>query len=518
MSSNLRLNLLAVVIAVGFLVLLSRLCYIQASSAEPIREDFLQHQTAFTTIPAWRGPINDAQNRALASSLPVRTVSVYLREFNPDNAHDAALQLSPLINVPVDSLEQKLSSGRSGQIVLAHDVDFDNAQMAALLRIPGIKFDQEFKRIYPGGSLACHLLGRISRDEKSAEGLEFSWNDCLRGTPGKRSWPTTGRRQMLGADGVETVDPTPGDTLTLTIDLGIQNILEEELANTVLKFAPKAASAVVLDPNTGDVLAAANYPNFDPNDFSDSIPDARRNRLITDIYEPGSTFKSFILSLAIDQGAVTPATKFDCEKGVWIVGKRHLHDAEPMGILSVADILAHSSNIGAAKTALRWGNVTESDLLNSREPASRARIMNLATKMRTGLNGFGFGDKTGIDLMGEVPGLFHEPKDWTRDSVMSVAMGHEIGVTAMQLANAYCTVVNGGHLLKPHVILRRTKADGSVGYERQVEVRGSPISEATSNTMRMLLRGVVDHGTGAGCEYPGLLMGGKTGTAQKLNP
>ncbi len=518
LASAWRLHLMVAALAVGFLALLGRLCYIQASSAKEIREDFHIHQEAHCTMAAPRGAITDAFDHPLACSLPVRTVSVFMREFNPADAHEAAEKLAPLLKGPAADLEAKFSSGRSGQIVLAHDVDYDDAQMAELLHIPGIKFDEAFERVYPGGPMLCHILGRISPDETAAEGLELTWNDCLKGTPGEEYWDTTGRRQMLGADPVANRPAVPGDTLTLTIDIGIQTILEEELHDMVLKFNPKGASAIVMDPNTGDVLAAANFPDFDPNHFADSIPDARRNRLITDVYEPGSTFKSFIISLAIDQNAVTPATRFDCEDGVWIVGHRRLHDAEKLGVLSVADILADSSNIGAAKTALHWCGVNEYDLLHHLEPASRDRILAMAKRMDAGLNSFGFGEKTGIDLAGEVPGILHPPEKWTRDSCLSVPFGQEVGVTALQLADAYCAVVNGGHLLTPHVILRRTHGDGSLAYERQVEVRGNPIREATSETMRQLLRGVVEHGTAKAVEFPGLLMGGKTGTAQKVMP
>lgn len=518
MVNSVRIHLLALAIAVGFLVLLGRLCYIQAASATPIKDDFERHQRAWRLLPAQRGPITDRFGRPLASSLPVRTVEVYLPEFNRENATQAAADLAPLLNVPAATLEEKFTSGRSGQIVLAHDVDFDKAQMAAILRIPGIKFTSAFKRVYPGGPMLCHILGRVSRDEQSLEGLEYTWNDCLQGKPGRREWYTTGRRQMLGAEPVSTVPAMPGSTVTLTIDLGIQTIVEEEMARMVEKFHPEAASAIVMDPNTGDVLAAANYPNFDPNDFGDSIPEARRNRVITDVYEPGSTFKTFILALALDQGAATPTSKFDCEKGLWVVGRRHLHDTHPYGMLSVADILGHSSNIGAAKVALHWGGVTEYDLLHSREPASRARIFNQATRMYNGLTAFGFGRQSNIDLMGEVSGIFHEPKAWTRDSLLSVAMGHEISVTALQLANGYCAVVNGGNLLVPHVILRRTDGVGQLEFERSVEVQAHPISPKTSATMRQLLRGVVEHGTAASADFPGLLLAGKTGTSQKVNP
>jgi cell division protein FtsI (penicillin-binding protein 3) len=296
-------------------------------------------------------------------------------------------------------------------------------------------------------------------------------------------------------EGASQPIPRQGARLELTIDAALQEVVEAELEAAVTARQAAAGVAVVMDPSTGEILALANVPSFNPNSVGASTAERWRNRVITDSYEPGSTFKGILAAAAIEAGAIHPQDRIYCEGGHYAVGNRVVHDHEPYGWLTFADVIKHSSNIGAAKTGERLG----------------------AQRFATAITAFGFGEPTGIDLPGESPGLVRPLRKSSRITLATTSFGQGIAVTPLQLLRAYAAIANGGKLLRPYVVRRVVAADGSILHENKPQVVGQPIAAATARIVTQLLRGVVDGGTGTQARIDGIPVAGKTGTAQKVD-
>jgi cell division protein FtsI (penicillin-binding protein 3) len=390
-------------------------------------------------------------------------------------------------------LDRRLKDGRPVRFVwlrrLATD---DDAAAVRALKLPGVNILTEFDRRYPRSTALAHVLGTVDVDDRGGEGLEKALDRVLIGVGHVSEVEVDGRRRKLEYPG-----PSEGGAdVTLTIDGRFQGVVEEELDAACGQFHPTWATVVALDPRTGAVLAMACRPGFDANDPSPKgmaakqAADARRNRSLTDPFEPGSTFKPFVVAAALEEGLATPAATFDCEMGLWKYGSRTLHDHHPFGILSVTDVVARSSNIGAIKIGMKLG----------RERTHRY------------LRAFGFGDKTGIDLPGEGVGIVHPLSKWSSYSMSSLPMGHEIGVTSIQLASAMGALANGGRLMKPHVV----KRIGDGPETAPAEIR-RVVSGKTADQMRAILAEVMKSGTGRDIKVDGLTLAGKTGTTQKVD-
>jgi cell division protein FtsI (penicillin-binding protein 3) len=323
--------------------------------------------------------------------------------------------------------------------------------------------------------------------------VERAANAFLAGQKGSRVVPVDARRRPLdGAD----AEPAGAD-IVLTVDLAFQRIVEEELDAACAESRPRWAVAVALEPGTGAVLAMAVRPGFDPNDPGAAPADARRNRGVTDPYEPGSTLKPFLAAWALDQGLATPETRYDCENGLWKHGPRLLHDHHPYGILTLAEVIKHSSNIGAAKLgALSLGR----------------------DRLYEGLRRFGFGERTGTDLPAEDAGSLKPPARWDRYTVTSIPIGHEISVTPLQLAAAMSAIANGGTLYRPFVVRRALAADGTLLAENGPFPVRRVVGERAAWQMIAILKEVVAGGTGRRAQVPGVAVAGKTGTTQKVDP
>lgn len=363
-------------------------------------------------------------------------------------------------------------------------------------------------RVYPNGSLAAHVLGFVGTDELSVDGqavletsgrdgIELSVNSALSGVPGWRVTETDRRRQELASLRDQDVPPRDGFNVELTIDSVIQHIVETALTNAMEKHAPISITGLVLRPQTGEILALATLPNFDPNNPGASLADARRNRVISDIMEPGSTFKIVVVSGALNDGVVRLNDTFDCDHGHFAYAGRILHDHEPFDLLTAESIITKSSNIGAAKIGLRLGD---------------DRLYDYAWD-------FGFGQCTGIPLPGEVPGILHPVRDWSKVSIVQIPMGQGVAVTRLQMAMAMCAIANNGRLMQPMLVKRLVDRNGNVVAQYEPQMVRQVISPATARLMVEALETVpTPEGTAPEAAMANYTAAGKTGTAQKAGP
>ena len=488
----------------GFILLLygglcARLAQIQVCQGRAWTQRFDDQKVVRESVPAMRGSISDATNLPLAFCIPRDTIIADLKLLGDREA--AAQALSPLLKMPARLLADKMSHNDRRVIYLARNVDPEIADKIRALKIKGIGFEDEFRRVYPQGPLACHLVGWAGVDG-GMEGIEMELDEILRGTPGYLHYYRDAARRLIalndGAIGPgDSHPPRDGLAVTLTLDARFQQAAEEALARIHEEYQPKSATCIVMDVSNGAILAMACTPQFDPNLPAKAAPDARRNRITGDIYEPGSTFKVFPAAMALERKLWRRDEIVNCENGAWHLGYRVLHDSHAYGALTFDDVIAKSSNIGAAKIAMRLG----------------------VEGLFSTVTAFGFGTRTGINLPGEAKGLLRARKVWTDDSVKSVAMGHEIGVTPMQLAAAYAAVVNGGVLYRPKVVQRIVNEQGDELYTLHAQATRRVISEQTSQQMREILARVVQPGgTGTKAFCAEWAIGGKTGTTKKIDP
>ena len=364
------------------------------------------------------------------------------------------------------------------------------------MKIKGLIFEEVPIRNYPKGVLGAHVIGFANHEGVGSAGIEQKMNSYLQGTAGRLVSLKDGRRREIYSRRTVHDEPQPGADVYLTIDQQVQHFAEKALDELVAKYQPKGAWAIVQNVRTGEILAMASWPTFNLNRFGAAPAEWIRNRTIHYTYEPGSVMKAVVIASALDAGVINIRDRFDCENGRWMYGGKALHDSHGEGLLSVADILKKSSNIGAAKIALRMGN----------------------EKLYQGLRSFGFGSRTGLDLPGEEGGILWNPKRWSKISPTRLAMGHEINVTAMQMLSALSAIANDGVRLRPLIIRRVVDATGKTIFEPLPEELGCPIRPETAVKMRRLLARVTQPGgTGTKAALHGYLVAGKTGTAQKVN-
>jgi cell division protein FtsI (penicillin-binding protein 3) len=363
------------------------------------------------------------------------------------------------------------------------------------LNLKGIYFQKENQRIYPKRDLAAHVLGFVDLDEKGLGGIEYELDGQVRGKSEKVVVMADARQRWF--DGSEAQRERAADVI-LTLDERVQYIAERELAAAIAKTHAIAGTAIVMNPNTGEILALANWPKFNPNAANEASAEARMNRAVTALYEPGSTFKLITLAAAFDQGITKPQEVFDCENGAVYVAGHRIRDHKPFGLLTVSDILAQSSDVGAIKIALRLG----------------------APKFYDYIRAFGFGQLTGVDLPGESKGILRPLEHWSAVSIGSISMGQEVGVTPIQLISAVSAIANGGVLYKPHVVAELRRGDrilSAEGPAAPAEAR-RVIRPETAATLRRMMEGVILNGTGTRAHLDGWTAAGKTGSAQKIDP
>jgi cell division protein FtsI (penicillin-binding protein 3) len=463
-----------------------------------------QQQDAIETSPA-RGPVLDREERELARTVDTTSVSVAPDEFKKhEEDTDAQVtvsiastskSLSSVLGLNqkavFDQINEAKNSGRRF-VWIARRIDPEKAELLEKMELAGVHTRKEPKRFYPNGSLAANVLGFVGLDGNGLAGIEQVYNEKIVGEPGKifiekdslgRAYEST---EVLGR---------PGQTVILTIDQSIQYQAEAALTAAITNSGAKAGTAIVLDPHTGDILALANAPTFDPNDVGAAPPAARANWALQNIYEPGSTFKIVAFSAAIEKGLAKPGDYIDCQMGSITVAKRLIHDHHPFGSLTIADALAKSSNVAAIKLGLRVGDPAMFDFITR----------------------FGFGARTGIELPGETVGLVRPLHRWQPSSIGSIAIGQEIGVTPLQMVVAFGALANDGVRIAPHLIREIRNANGVTTYRPNPE-QHRVIKQETATALRGMLEGVTLNGTAKKAQLDGYTAAGKTGTAQKIDP
>lgn len=489
-------------VCVGFIVLFSgfsfRLVYLQLIKHDEYAGLAAEKHVYKQPIYADRGIITDCNGEVLAHNVPMETMIA-------DASHLSDVEgtidlLARELKADRAELTEKLRSERR-YIVLARELSQSTAEglreKLRTLNLHGIYFEHDTARDYPNGAMLCHVLGFTDFDHKGIQGVEATMDDYLRGQDGYRYIEhNRAGKEIVLYRGQERA-PRDGYQVHLTVDLNLQNIVENEIDEAMREFSPQKATIVLMRPQTGEILAMANRPNFDLNARNSARPEQMKNRAIIDMMEPGSTFKIVTAAAALNEKKVRPDTTLFCENGVWSYGGRPLHDHKAYGELSVQDILVKSSNIGAAKLALSVGE----------------------QKFYEYIRRFGFGERTGVELPGEINGVIRPPQSWSKISITRIPMGHEVGVTPLQMTSAMATIANGGKLITPRVVKSITSADGKTITEFTPTTVRQVISPQTARQLAEALRGVVsDRGTAAAAAVPGFIIAGKTGTAQKVDP
>lgn len=458
--------------------------------------DFLaraqRQQQRTIEITPQRGAIYDRNMHPLAMSVPVDSAFAVPSEIADQPL--AARLLSGVLGDSQDAIEDRLASSRSF-VWLKRKLPPAKAEAIKALNLKGVYFQQENQRFYPKRDLAAHVIGFVDVDEKGLGGIEYELDGRIRGKSGKIVVMADARQRWF--DGSEA-QRDKGANVILTLDEKIQYIAERELAAAIATTHAMAGTVIVQNPSNGEILALASWPKFNPNAATNVPAEARMDRAVSAIYEPGSTFKLITLAAAFDQNITNPNEVFNCENGaVYIAGKR-IRDHKPFGLLTVSQILEKSSDVGAVKIALRLG----------------------APKFYDYIRRFGFGQLTGIDLPGESRGLLRRLESWTPTSIGYISMGQEVGITPIQLVTAVSAIANGGVLYRPHVVAA-LQHDGQTIGEQEFEGATEPrrvIRPETAATLRSVMEGVILDGTGTRARLDGWTAAGKTGSAQKIDP
>jgi cell division protein FtsI (penicillin-binding protein 3) len=489
-----RLRFFALGLAVWSAFVVGRLINLQIVQGGKYRARAQRQQERRIEVAGRRGPILDRQGRQLAVSIEVS--SVYAIADEVEDARAAGFALAPALGIPGPKVAEKISQAK-GFVWLARKIDPTAADQVRQLKLKGIHLVAEPKRFYPKGTLAAAVVGYVGLDDNGLAGLEYAYEGSVAGKPGEIVALTDARRSTYG-EAEDTGRPAQeGAALLVSLDSGLQFAAERELEATLRELDAKSGSAVVLDPWTGEILAMASAPGFDPNEYGRFSGETRRNHAIADAYEPGSTFKIVTGSTALEKGVVRLDEIFDTGHGMIRIGRITIKEDKhhDYGALTLAGILQHSSNIGIIHVGLRLG----------------------PQRLFDGASAFGVGKATGVDLPGEAAGIFRPLSRWSALSNASISMGQEVAVTALQLARVSAVIANGGMLVTPHVVTAIRHPDGRVEKPKAPEpVR--VLSEETARSVREMLQGVVEHGTGTTAAIPGFTVAGKTGTAQKAGP
>ena len=477
--ANRRIRLLLVLFTLAFAGLFGRAVWLQAVHARGLDRLAQGQHHATVTVPAPRGAIVDRNGVRLA--IGRRATTVYANPKHIANPQAAAIAAGRSLRLDPDELYGPLADQSRGFVYVARKADAKRAAALERKGIEGLGFYSEERRVYPQGSVGAHVLGYAGVDNKGLSGLELALDETLAGRPGRE----TIVRDPFGR-AIDIVQATPaveGRDVRLTLDATLQGNAESVLRSTVRRWGALAATAVVLDPHSGEVLALAVEPGFDANRFPHMSREVQRNRAITDTYEPGSTLKVVTVAGALSEGLVAPTTEFTLRPKIQ-VADREIHEAHRTGTerMTVAAILAQSSNVGTITLAQLLGR----------------------ERLTAWLGRFGFGKKTGIDFPGETKGIL--PSYWSGSTIGTLPIGHGIAVTPVQMAAAYAAVANGGVWIQPHLAL------GSSIRKRRV------ISRAVSEQLMSMMRDVVLEGTGAEAAVEGYQVAGKTGTAAKPDP
>lgn len=482
------------VLGLGWLVIAGRLVQLQYLQQEKFAGKAIQQREFVEEIAARPGDIVDRHGRLLATTLSVR--SLYLVPHKISDPTNVARMLAETLDLKTETLQERIAANSQKHFLWVKR-RLTEAEVEAVRKLQLPKgswgFRDEYRREYPQGVVAAHILGLRDIDGNGRGGIEEQFDSVLRGRNGHRHVARDSRGHVIEILDDDLKMPVPGRTIRLSLDVILQLYAERELDQVMQEWKPESCCAVVMDPTTGDIIAMASRPTFDPNTPQAASADAWKNRAISDIYEPGSTFKPIIVSYGLDQGVLEKEENFNCQNGEYRMGRRILHDHHRYGMLSLTDVLVKSSNIGMAKIGERMGN---------------ERLWKASTL-------FGFGRKTGIELPGELPGILRPLKDWTSYSTGSIPMGHELATTPLQLLTAHAALANRGQLIRPRIVLP-AENDSTAALKNITTPTVS--AEIASWMIEHPMLEVVTRGTGKKARIPGYQVFGKTGTAQCLSP
>jgi cell division protein FtsI (penicillin-binding protein 3) len=450
----------------------------------------LQHRKV-EDIQVRRGVIFDRRGRELALNLELESLYGDPADLTLNN-NDLKKLASMLTKEPKVILAKIPDEGRFAWI--ERKLEPEIAEKIRALDIEGLGFMTEAKRVYPKAQLASHILGFVGIDNQALEGIELQYDKYLKTVGGKVFFgrDASGRTLSSGVD-----REAKGNNIVLTIDEVLQRLVEKELDKAMVQWRAAASSAIIMDPFTGEILALANRPTYDPNKGGNASGSEKRNRAITDCYEPGSTFKIIIGAGSLEEKILKPETLFDVSRGGIEVGGRTIRDVHKYGVLTFKEVIQKSSNVGSIMIGMRLG---------------RERIYKYAKLL-------GVGEKTGIDLPGEVSGWLHPPERWSGTSLGAIPIGQEVAVTPLQILRAYSAIANGGFLVRPHVVSEIVSPDGQVLASSKDGGRKQVISAKTAETFKNILKTVTEEGgTGMSASVDGNEVAGKTGTAQMIDP
>ncbi|MFH1507206.1 MAG: penicillin-binding transpeptidase domain-containing protein [Candidatus Omnitrophota bacterium] len=470
-----------------------RLIFIQSFRSQYLYSIAKKQQNQLLELEPRRGVIYDANLKPLAVNISIDSVYACPQDLKEPDKEQIVISLAPILKIDPSFIRERLSRNKSF-VWLARKIAPQQSQDIAKLNLKGIGFIKESKRCYPNKYLASHILGFAGLDNIGLEGLEMSFDKYLKGQFGWAQVLRDARQKKLNLY-EDILLPRDGYDLVLTIDEVIQYIAERELDKVVTTHHAQAASIIVMDPITGRILAMASRPNFDLNEYNNVKNDVRRNRSICDLFEPGSVFKIVTAAAALEEKKSSEEDKFFCENGAYRVGNHVLHDHRPHGLLTFKEVIEQSSNIGTTKIAQRLGP----DLLY--------RYIKL----------FGFGSKLEVDLPGEINGMIKEPRFWSKTSIGAIPIGHEVGVTALQLASAISVIANNGQLMRPYVVSEIRDKEGEVITKFSPHMLRRVISVDTAQRVKKILTQVIENGTGKMARMKNFSAAGKTGTAQKLD-
>ena len=449
-----------------------------------------QQQRSFDLSPK-RGVIYDRAGRELAMSIQVDSVFAV-----PTEIPDLPNTISLITRITKDDPRVVLADCRTRRTFcwVARKADAETVERMRALNLQGIHFQKEAKRFFPKRDLAAQVLGFVGTDDQGLSGIERQFNAELQGKPGKLMISVDARKRWFAS--VEK-QPEAGSSVVLTIDQNIQYVAERELERAMGETHAISGTVIVENPHTGEILALANRPTFNPNIRKEIRNEALKNRAVSDVYEPGSTFKTVTISAGLEERITRPDEMFDCQMGSIVINGMRIHDSKPHGVLSVADILAESSDVGAIKVALRLGD----------------------DRFYKYIRAFGFGQRTGIELPGETAGLTKPVRRWSKVSIGAISMGQEIGISPLQLISLMSTIANDGVRVPPRIVAGTIEPQNTpqrISFQPAGGTR--VISSLTAAQMRQMLQGVVLHGTGRKALLEGYSSAGKTGTAQKVDP
>jgi cell division protein FtsI (penicillin-binding protein 3) len=492
-NSHRRALFVALGLVAWMLLIGGRLVQLQVSQHDDFTARARNQQLSAVETSPTRGQVLDRQGRELARSIETESFYADPRDISdPDNT---AKKIAAITGQDRDDLSRRLAAAIDAKkqfVWITRRVAIESAHKLDAMELKGVFSRKESKRYYPNDSLAAHVLGFVGAEQNGLGGVEQFYNEKISGEAGKVYLERDAERRVFES---YEVQPNPGQTVVLTIDQTIQYRTEQALSAAVERAHAKSGTAIVMDPRTGEILALANAPSFDPNQPTKDSAEARANIALQNTYEPGSTFKVVAYSAAIEKGLVRPEDKIDCQMGQITVAGRLIHDHKPFGVLTIADALAQSSNVGAIKLGLLVGNESMYEYMKR----------------------LGFGSRTGIDLAGESAGQLRALSRWQPSSIGSLAMGQEIAVTPLQMATAYCVLANDGMLVKPHVVRELRAPNGTVLFQAKPEARRA-LKPETTQALRNMLEGVTLHGTARKAQLDGYTAAGKTGTAQKIDP